>query len=221
MYRRLHTHTHTHTHTHAAEREGREERGEGMWSEEQLLSLHVTSPPCVKLWSGDTGCLFVLLHILISASSSPSSSAASASSSSVTMSDSEDMTEFASIVERIERGEVSESPPPHTHTSGDDLRFFWQQRSVCQHVPEISSASPACRAVRGRRGEERRGEERRGEERRGEERRGEGGWQTHTSACSILFYSILFYYSNIMYYIYCDIVTWWTEGVFCWMTVCL
>lgn len=89
-----------------AGREGGEMVELRMCAQERPFSLHVTSPP---MWSFDPASLSrrvsVFLHYYWAPR--PVFLLHPPSPSSVAMSDSEDMTEFASIVERIERGEVS------------------------------------------------------------------------------------------------------------------
>ncbi|KAK1892814.1 Ubiquitin carboxyl-terminal hydrolase MINDY-3 [Dissostichus eleginoides] len=75
------------------------------------------------------------------------------------MSDSEDMAEFASIVERIERGEVSEIRMIYGPSDSSGLSVIL--------LPTANSTEPACRAVRG----------------------GEGCCQTLTAACNNAFHS--------------------------------
>ena len=128
----------------SAHREGgrREDGDGGLRSGSSLFMLISPSP-----WSRDAshpgsfiiirGCLFcVFLHpyyhyYYYYFLKKPGLSAAHPSPS-VAMSDSEDMTEFASIVERIERGEVS--------LPADDLWRLWQRRAVRQRAPGGSSA---------------------------------------------------------------------------------
>ena len=127
----------------SAHREGgRREDGDGGLRSGSSLFMLVSPPP----WSRDAshpgsliirGCLFCLFlhhhyyyyYYLFKKKNGLSTVHPSPS---VAMSDSEDMTEFASIVERIERGEVS--------LPADDLWRLWQQRSVRQCAPGGSSA---------------------------------------------------------------------------------